>query len=345
MRHDLIPRVVSAAAIDWIKFDALLARDGSVEPVDKALYAAIASFADQGTRETDDAPDADDIPTRKVLARCIGRSVDTVDRSTKRLEDQGLLEVERRPDPNNPRVNIPSLYRLLDHERWDERAAARAEKRQAEREARAARKAKQQASSPKRGGRTGAATPGEGVAAPVRPGGPHGRGQGGRTSAAVPSSLKESLSQEGGALDAAPGEGGAVVTERETSAAPENHGVVPAQRTADQEAEQVVAAYRKALRRPITSKALGTIRSAAVDLLADGFPSWWLCDRVQEMAPRGWTDLHKHADRSTAPTDLRAAAVEWCGDCGQHDRKRFNDQYEYVDCWTCSPIALAGVAQ
>ncbi|MFD0723859.1 hypothetical protein [Streptomyces globosus] len=176
MRHDLIPRVVSAAAIDWIKFDALLARDGSVEPVDKALYAAIASFADQGTRETDDAPDADDIPTRKVLARCIGRSVDTVDRSTKRLEDKGLLEVERRPDPNNPRVNIPSLYRLLDHERWDERAAARAQKRQAEREARAARKTKQQASSP------------QGVAAPVRPplmkGWPHWCGHPGRMDAA-----------------------------------------------------------------------------------------------------------------------------------------------------------------
>ncbi|MFG2298474.1 hypothetical protein [Streptomyces sp. NPDC048603] len=345
MGHDLIPRVVSAAAIDWIKFDALLARDGSVEPVDKALYAAIASFADQGTRETVDGPDADDIPTRKVLARCIGRSVDTVDRSTKRLEDKGLLEVERRPDPSNPRVNIPSLYRLLDHERWDERAAARAEKRQAEREARAARKAKQHASNPKGGGRMGAATPEEGVAAPVRPGWPHGCGQGGRTGAAVPSSLKESLSQEGGALDAAPVEGGAVVTERETLAAPENHGVVPAQRTAAEEADQVVSAYRQALRRPITSKALGTIRSAAAELLTDGFPAWWLCDRVQEMAPRGWTDLHKHADRSTAPTERSAAAVEWCGDCGQHDRKRYNDQYEYVDCWTCSPIALAGVGQ
>ncbi|MFZ3543980.1 helix-turn-helix domain-containing protein [Streptomyces sp. 4.24] len=198
VNHDVIPRVVSEAAIDWVKFDALLARDGSVEPVDKALYAAIASFADQGTRETEDALDADDIPTRKVLARCIGRSVDTVDRATKRLEDKGLLDVERRPDPNNPRVNIPSIYRLLDHERWDERAAVRAEKRQAERDLRsAARKAKQQAREGEGGGRTSAATPGEGVAALVRPGGPHGRGQGGRTSAAVPSSLQESLSRGG----------------------------------------------------------------------------------------------------------------------------------------------------
>ncbi|MGW8438846.1 hypothetical protein ACWGKS_27170 [Nocardiopsis sp. NPDC055879] len=128
------PVVLRAPDMDWIKFDAELARDGSVEPVVKALYAALASFADQVSRGTDETVHEDEIPTRKRLAACIGKSVDTVDRCIKKLEEYGLLEVERRKDPNNPRSNIPSIYRLLDRERWDERAGERAAKRRAERE-------------------------------------------------------------------------------------------------------------------------------------------------------------------------------------------------------------------
>lgn len=151
--------------LDWVKFDRGLSRDGSVPPTWKALYAALASFADQDSRETPDGPeDDDDVPTRSRLAECIGKSVDTVDRATKGLEDLGFLEVERRKDPDNPKRNIPSLYRLLDHEIWDERAAARAAKRKAERqakaEARAAKKAAEEADADAGGGRMGAATPG-----------------------------------------------------------------------------------------------------------------------------------------------------------------------------------------
>lgn len=160
------PAVVRDAALDWVKFDAELSRDGSVDPVDKALYAALASFVDQGNREADDDPDSDEVPTRKRLAACIGRSVDTVDRATKRLEERGLLDVERRQDPDNPRRNIPSVYRLLDGERWDERAAERAAKRKADRARRKADTTQPQAEG---GGRMSAAR----VAAPVRPGWPH----------------------------------------------------------------------------------------------------------------------------------------------------------------------------
>lgn len=151
--------MVRAEGLDWVKFDKQLARDGSVSATWKALYAALASFADQDSRETPDGPEDDeDIPTRARLAECIGKSVDTVDRATKGLEGLGLLEVERRQDPDNPKRNIPSLYRLLDHEIWDERAAERAAKRKAEREARAAaRAAKKQAEEQAGGGRTHAA--------------------------------------------------------------------------------------------------------------------------------------------------------------------------------------------
>jgi len=154
------PRVTRrGTALDWVKFDAALARDGSCDPVDKALYAAIASFVDSDTRESPDTssmnPDRlpDDIPTRRRLAECIGKSVDTVDRSTKRLETKGLLRVHRQADPDNPRRMLPSEYELLDHHIWDERAAERVARRRTRAEAAAA-------SSREGGSRTGAATPG-----------------------------------------------------------------------------------------------------------------------------------------------------------------------------------------
>lgn len=141
-------------ALDWVKFDAELARDGSVDTVDKALYAAIGSFVDAETRESPSMDDLDPnnvppwVPTRKRLAECIGKSVDTVDRATKRLEDYGLLKVHRQPDPTNPRRMLPSEYELLDHHVWDERAAQRAADRAAKRVNRSS-----------GGGRTDAATP------------------------------------------------------------------------------------------------------------------------------------------------------------------------------------------
>ena len=141
--HVPYPVVLRAPDLDWVKFDAELSRDGSVDPVDKALYAALASYADTAERNTAQDPDDEDVPTRRRLAACIGRSVKTVDRATVRLEEIGLIEVERRRDPENPRSNLPSTYRLLDRERWDERAGERAAKRRAEREKkRAAKEAK-----------------------------------------------------------------------------------------------------------------------------------------------------------------------------------------------------------
>ena len=130
------PRVIRRATLDWVKYDAAIARDGSIDPVDKALYAALASFADSDYRETDPDPDSPDVPTRARLAQCIGRSVDTVDRAIRRLEERGIIRVTRRRDPDNPRRWMPSVYELLDHEWWDERAAERARARA---EARAAR--------------------------------------------------------------------------------------------------------------------------------------------------------------------------------------------------------------
>jgi hypothetical protein len=155
----IVPRATRRySRLDWVKFDFDLARDGSVDPTDKALYAAIASFVDMETRESPETADVDlngiprDVPTRKRLAACIGRSLDTVDRATKRLEDRGLLRVHRQEDPDNPKLSLPSEYELLDHELWDQRAAERAANR-------AARRGLSEVPADERGSRTGAATP------------------------------------------------------------------------------------------------------------------------------------------------------------------------------------------
>ncbi|MGC0372558.1 hypothetical protein [Streptomyces sp. SAI-229] len=171
MSTTFFPRATRrGAAVDWVKFDAELARDGSVDPVDKALYAAIGSFVDAETRESPETTDLDPnnippwVPTRKRLAECIGKSLDTLDRAAKRLEARGLLRVHRQPDPTNPRRILPSEYELLDHHIWDERAAQRAAER-------AARKAGGRETHGSGGGRTGAATPGRmGAATPGRTG-------------------------------------------------------------------------------------------------------------------------------------------------------------------------------
>jgi hypothetical protein len=159
----IFPRATrNGGRLDWVKFDFDLARDGSVDPTDKALYAALASFVDLETRESPETAEVDlngiplNVPTRKRLAQCIGRSLDTVDRSTARLEARGLLRVHRQQDPDNPKLNLPSEYELLDHEIWDQRAAERAAAREARRQG---------------GGRMGAATPGgTGAATPGRMG-------------------------------------------------------------------------------------------------------------------------------------------------------------------------------
>ncbi|WP_331731801.1 HNH endonuclease (plasmid) [Streptomyces sp. NBC_01005] len=108
--------------LDWVKFDFELARDGSIEPTAKALYAAIASFVDVETRRSSNeigtiANDvSEDVPTRKRLAECIGKSVDTVDRCITSLEQRGLLKVHRRTHPDNPKVYVPSEYELLPYQ-------------------------------------------------------------------------------------------------------------------------------------------------------------------------------------------------------------------------------------
>ncbi|MEV4251434.1 hypothetical protein AB0J63_49650 [Streptosporangium canum] len=280
------PRVVRPAGLDWVKFDAELARDGSVDPIDKALYAALSSFVDADDRDSDPDPEGEDAPTRTRLAQCIGRSVDTVDRATKRLEERGLLRVQRRRDPNNPKRNLPSVYELCDHERWDERAAARAEARKQAREAaRAAREARGGRTDAARGGRTDAARGGRTDAA-----------RGGRTDAAVPCPSSEcvSLSENECACEAPTPEVAAVtaeVDERERSAAEQDAQTIAEAWTAGTGLPRVPAAEREIVRH-------------ALELLQAGHDAAHLALVARWMAPKGWRDLGYALTANGAPRGL-----------------------------------------
>lgn len=320
------PRVVREPTVDWVKFDACLARDGSVDPVDKALYAALASFVDPVERDQEDTdPDGFDVPTRKRLAECIGRSVDTVDRATKRLEARGLLEVERRRDPDNPRRHIPSLYRLLDVELWDDRAAARAERRRAEREARR---------SENRGGRTSAARGSRMDAA-----------RGSRTGAAVP--YREGKKKE----DPPPTPSGTRAS-ADTPARQEEEFV--------DNAKQLVASalrfWDSSHARPSAPTRRKLVSRVAQELAAGADPDAVFAELVRDLHPSqarsavrvvmartrepGW------AQGGENPARLMAnVRPPWCGTCDEATRHLVevlaDGRDQVIRCPYCHPVAVA----
>lgn len=85
---------------------------------------------------------------------------------------------------------------------------------------------------------------------------------------------------------------------------------------------RIVAAYAEALGRPVLNGTKAKLDRQAVELLAQGLPEAWLCDRAREMAARGWSDLARHAEMSTAPLtqtatkSRRSGLPEWCTKCG-----------------------------
>ncbi|MET8788006.1 hypothetical protein [Streptomyces sp. NPDC004589] len=145
----------------------------------------------------------------------------------------------------------------------------------------------------------------------------------------LPSSSPSSLSpvvSDAGALGNAPSD-----EERETEAAPgganPSGAEVPRQRETSRESAaasgRVVAAYAAVLGRPVLNGTRAKLERQAVELLAQGLPEAWLCDRAREMAGRGWTDLVRHAEMSSAPIatvasgQSRSGLPEWCGQCGE----------------------------
>lgn len=119
----------------------------------------------------------------------------------------------------------------------------------------------------------------------------------------------------------------------------------PAAPPDEREINQVLDAYTKALGRPPTPAVASKIRDQATQLLAT-LPAWWLADRARELAERGWTDLAKHCEHSTVPTERVATDTKagWCGQCIAPNYRLRKDPHrdnELVECGTCNPVALA----
>ncbi|MDH6130363.1 helix-turn-helix domain-containing protein [Kitasatospora sp. GP82] len=177
---------------------------------------------------------------------------------------------------------------------------------------------------------------------------------------------KETLSLS--PLSADPNARAGLANERESSAAPDTtkttpanaEGLVPEQRDDREQPEGsavVVAAYAAALGRPVVNGTRAALAAQAAKLLADGLPVDWLADRAREMAPKGWTDLEKHVERSTVPVlaaslSARPGLPEWCGRCGDgNPAAQFNPRFRTVTgmpsgqkCRECHPeTAQAGV--
>ncbi|WP_189959051.1 hypothetical protein [Streptomyces alanosinicus] len=86
--------------------------------------------------------------------------------------------------------------------------------------------------------------------------------------------------------------------------------------------ERIVDAYAAALARPVLNGTQAKLKRQAAELLAQGLPEGWLCDRARELAWRGWSDLVQHVERSTVPINghrpmSRPGLPEWCGQCGE----------------------------
>jgi hypothetical protein len=138
-------------------------------------------------------------------------------------------------------------------------------------------------------------------------------------------------------LSSLPSQSAAPDNERETTTSPD---------ATSPDATSVVAAYAEALGRPVTPTTSGKLTAQADELLAAGFPAWWLQERARELAARGWTDLAQHCDRSTAPTIRKPvdSRSDWCGGCQDPNHRMRKDparDNELVPCDDCHPAAVA----
>ncbi|MFG2352022.1 hypothetical protein [Streptomyces phaeochromogenes] len=141
-----------------------------------------------------------------------------------------------------------------------------------------------------------------------------------------PSSLSPVARDPEGPMDASPDR------EREIEAPPEDDNHNPSEAELPQQRERsgknaaagdrIVASYAAALGRPVLNGTKSKLERQAVELLGQGLPEAWLCDRAREMAARGWSDLVLHAEMSTAPITStspkrgRSGLPDWCKECG-----------------------------
>ncbi|MFF3358203.1 hypothetical protein ACFYWN_37605 [Streptomyces sp. NPDC002917] len=317
----------------------------------RTLYTILVTYADIGARDT-----AKGRPYRPELAAQLGVSVKTLDRTLLEGECAGMLRIERRTDPSNPKLNDSSVYHLRDAEFWrgewtDPLAPGQTATEVATAVVAARVEAKRKAGITPKGGRRKAKPEARaGVASPVTPPQTEGSGvtydaRGSDTGdARVASSVTPNVFTPvfipgrdpslSSSSPVAPVPVSALVPDGRGNSAPPKmtstqsaDAELPEQRGGSTQAAaggRIVAAYTVALGRPVLNGTRAEIERQAVDLLTQGFPEAWLCDRARELADRGWTDLAKHAERSPVkpPTHNFAARnglPAWCGECGGKD--------------------------
>jgi hypothetical protein len=109
--------------------------------------------------------------------------------------------------------------------------------------------------------------------------------------------------------------------------------------------DTVLDAYAASIGRPVINGTRRQLTEQITELIAVGMPAWWLADRAREIAARGWTDLAKHCERSTFPTQRKdpSGTVPWCEECdGPNTRMRYTADYTAQErCSACNPVALA----
>ncbi|MFJ7271942.1 hypothetical protein ACIQV3_35800 [Streptomyces sp. NPDC099050] len=127
-----------AIGLDYIEFDAPLARDGSCKPATKAGYMALATFASTDDHTTMDPAELAQVPldARRALLPYVdsigtrmGRTESTVKRALADLEARKLLITVPQVGANG--AADANVYHLTDRERWAERTLERAQQRNA----------------------------------------------------------------------------------------------------------------------------------------------------------------------------------------------------------------------
>ncbi|MBL1086789.1 hypothetical protein JK359_33325 [Streptomyces actinomycinicus] len=79
----------------------------------RTLYSILVTYADVGVRDTGRGK-----PYRRELAAQLGVSEKTLDRTLLEGEVAGLFRIERRTDPDNPKLNDANVYQLNDAAFW-----------------------------------------------------------------------------------------------------------------------------------------------------------------------------------------------------------------------------------
>ena len=107
------PRVRRGGGLPFVQLVSPWMCDDRCSTNLRTLYGILATYADVDSRDTEKGR-----PWRQALAEQLGCSEKTLDRTVFEGECAGWWWVEKRTDPNNPKLNDANIYHLRDREFW-----------------------------------------------------------------------------------------------------------------------------------------------------------------------------------------------------------------------------------